>query len=146
MHRDRYVGTKQGASVSSSGATPFQDFDAFTNPDLSKPGGSCLVTQSWPTLCNHMDFSPPGSFVHEIFQARILEWVAISYSRGSSQPRDQTCNCGVSCIGRQILYHWATWKFPQTWKEVLNRHNQLNHWPPVIKFNFSSLSFLIVRG
>ena len=39
------------------------------------------------------------------FQARILEWVATPFSRGSSHPRDQTC---VSCIGRQVLYHWAT--------------------------------------
>ena len=52
-----------------------------------------------------MDCSPPGSSVHGIFQARILECVAISFSRGSSQPRDQTC---VSQIGRPILYHWAT--------------------------------------
>ena len=47
-----------------------------------------LVAQLCPTLCDHMDCSPPGSFVHEIFQARILEWVAISFSKGSSQPRD----------------------------------------------------------
>ena len=45
------------------------------------------------------------SSVHGISQARTLEWVAISFSRGSSWPRDETC---VSCIGRQILYHWAT--------------------------------------
>ena len=56
-----------------------------------------------------MDYSLPGSSVHEISQARILEWVPISYSRGSPQPRDQTC---VSCIGRQILYHWATREAP----------------------------------
>ena len=49
-----------------------------------------------------MDCSPPGSTVHGISQARILEWVAISYSRGYSQPRDQT---RVSCIGRQILVY-----------------------------------------
>jgi len=52
-----------------------------------------------------MDCSPLGSSVHGICQARILEWVANSFSRGSSQPRDWT---HVSCIGRQILYHWAT--------------------------------------
>ena len=46
--------------------------------------------QSSPTLCNPMDYSPPGSSVHGIFQARILEWVAISFSRRSSQPRHQT--------------------------------------------------------
>ena len=61
-----------------------------------------LVTQSCPTLCKPMDCSLPGSSVHGISQAKILKWVAISFSRGSSQPRDQT---HISCIGRQILYH-----------------------------------------
>ena len=54
------------------------------------------------TLCHLMDCSPPGSSVHGILQARILEWVAISSSRGSFQPQDQT---HVSCIGKQVLYH-----------------------------------------
>ena len=48
------------------------------------------VAQSCPTLCDPMDCSLPGSSVHGIFQARILEWAAISFSRGSSQPRDRT--------------------------------------------------------
>ena len=48
-----------------------------------------------------------GSSVHGIFQARILEWVVIFSSRGSSQPKDQI---HVSCIDTQILYHWATWE------------------------------------
>ena len=60
----------------------------------------CEVTQSCPTLCNPVDCSPPGSSVHGILQARILEWVAISFSRGSSQPRDQT---QVSRIGGRRL-------------------------------------------
>ena len=47
-----------------------------------------LVTQPCPTLCDPMNCSPPGSSVHGIFQATILEWVAISFSRGSSWPRD----------------------------------------------------------
>ena len=59
------------------------------------------------TLCSPVDCSSPGSSAHGIFQARILEWVAISSSRGSSWPRDRTL---VSWIGRQILYHLATWK------------------------------------
>ena len=68
----------------------------------------CLVAKSCPTLCNPMDCSPPGSTVHGILQARLPEWVVISSSRASSQPRDQT---HISCIGRWILfYHWATWK------------------------------------
>ena len=66
---------------------------------------SCLVAKSCPTLRDPMDCSPSGSSVHEILQARILEWVAISFSRGSSQPRDWT---HISCIGKWILYHWAT--------------------------------------
>ena len=69
-----------------------------------------LVAQSCLTLCGPMDCSLPGSSVHRIFQAKILEWVAISYSRGSSQPRDQTRISCVSCISRQILYCCATWE------------------------------------
>ena len=62
----------------------------------------CVVTKSCLTLCDPMDCSPTGSFVYGILQARIQEQVDISFSRGSSQPRDQTC---ISCIGRGILYH-----------------------------------------
>ena len=69
-----------------------------------------LCVQSCLILCDPMDSSLPGSSVYEIFQARILEQVAISYSRGSSWPRDRTIISHSSCIGRQILYHWATWE------------------------------------
>ena len=58
-----------------------------------------------PTLWDPMDCSPPGSSVHRILQARLLEWVAISFSRGSSQPRDQTHISCVFCTGERILYH-----------------------------------------
>ena len=51
----------------------------------------CLVTQSCPTLCNPMGYSPPDSSVHGVLQARILEWVAMPSSRGSSWPKDRTC-------------------------------------------------------
>ena len=64
-----------------------------------------LVTWSCLTLCNPMDCSHPGSSVHGIFQARILEWVAISFSRGSFQPRDQT---RVSRIAGRFFTIWAT--------------------------------------
>ena len=50
----------------------------------------CSVVQSWPTLCDPMECSPPGASVHGIVQARILEWVTMSSSRGSSQPGDRT--------------------------------------------------------
>ena len=58
-----------------------------------------------PTLLNPMDYSLPGSSVHGIYQARTLEWVAISFSRGSSWPRDQT---QVSCIASRRFTIWAT--------------------------------------
>ena len=60
----------------------------------------CLVARSSLTLCNPMDCSPPGFSVHGIHRARILEWVAISFSRVFSQPRDQTC---VSCIAGEFF-------------------------------------------
>ena len=66
--------------------------------------GMCVcsvVSKSLP----RMDRSPPGSSVHGIFQARILKWVAISFSRWPSRPKDWT---HVSSIGRQIPYHWTT--------------------------------------
>ena len=62
--------------------------------------------------------SPPGSCVHEIFQGRILEWVAISLSRGSSQPRDQT---QVSRTAGRFFTDWAT-------REALNRHYHISIW------------------
>ena len=63
------------------------------------------VTQSCPTLCDPMDCSLPGFSIHGILQARILEWVTISFSRGSSQPRDRT---RVSHIGGRCFNLWAT--------------------------------------
>ena len=62
------------------------------------------VAQSCPTLCDPVDCSPPGSSVHVILQARILEWVAISISKESSQPRDQTHISCISCILKRVLY------------------------------------------
>ena len=77
-----------------------------------------LVAQSCPTLCDPMDCSPPGSSLHEIFQARILKWVAISFSRGSSQPRDQTW---VSCTAGRFFTDWAT-------REDIVSDNRLLSW------------------
>ena len=59
--------------------------------------------QLCPTLCDSMDGSPPGSSVHGILQARIPEWAAISFSRGSSQPRDQTCISWGSCFADRFF-------------------------------------------
>ena len=77
------------------------------------------VSQLCPTLCNPMDYSPPGSSTPGIFQTRILEWVAISFSRGSSWPRDQTL---VSHIAGRLLTIWTTKGIPlvkcKTWSQV----------------------------
>ena len=74
---------------------------------LVSPVSACVLSQfqSCPTLCDPMDYSLPGSSVHEILQARILEWVAMASFRGSSQPRDRTCVSYVSFKGGQALYH-----------------------------------------
>ena len=80
---------------------------------------TCSVAQSYPTLCDPMDCNLLGSSVHGIFQARILEWVAISFSRQSSQPRGWTHVFCISYIGRLIPYNCTTSKgfysllFPQ---------------------------------
>ena len=70
----------------------------------------CSVTQSYLILCNPMDCSPPVSFSHGILQARILEWVATSYSRRSSWPRDWTQVSCVSCTAGRFFSTSATWK------------------------------------
>ena len=67
----------------------------------------CVCAQWCPTLCDPVDCepSPLGSSVHGILQARILQWVAIFFSRESSRPRDQTHISYISCTGSWILYH-----------------------------------------
>ena len=66
-----------------------------------------ITRQSYPTLCYPMDYT-----VHGILQARILEWVAFPFSRGSSQPRDQT---QVSCISGRLFTSWATREAQEHW-------------------------------
>ena len=77
----------------------------FLGTDLLLPCMCVLVTQSCLTLHELMGYSPPGSSVHGIFQARIPEWVAIPFSRGSSQPRDRTL---FSFIAGGFFTIWAT--------------------------------------
>ena len=69
------------------------------------PTGEKLVVQSCPTLCNPIDCSLPGSSVHGILQATILEWVPMPFSRGSSQSRDWT---QVSCTAGGFFTLWVT--------------------------------------
>ena len=68
--------------------------------NFKKPYVKVKVAQSCLTLCDPKDYT-----AHGILQARILEWVAISTFRGSSQPRDRTHISYVSCTGKQVLYH-----------------------------------------
>ena len=85
-----------------------------------------LVTQSCLTLCDPMDCSPPGSFVHGILQARMLKWVAISFSRGSSWPRGWT---QVSCIAGRLFTDWATRELFY-WKKLIfnSKPSTSNRW------------------
>ena len=68
----------------------------------------CSVNQLHPTVCDPTDCSLPDSSVHGIYSPRILKKVAIFSFRESFQCMDQTC---ISCIGRNTLYHWATWDY-----------------------------------
>ena len=70
----------------------------------------CSVTSGVSNWMWPLDCSPPGSSVHGILQARILEWVAMLSSRGSSRPRNQTHISGISCIAGGFFTHWITWE------------------------------------
>ena len=80
------------------------------------------VAKSCPTLCNPMVCSLPGSSVHGIFQAKILEWAAISSSRGSSWSRDWTC---IFCIVGGFFTLWTNW-------EALNQNSIYIYWGGVV--------------
>ena len=100
----------------------------------------CVCAQWRRTPCNPINCSPPSSPVHGIFQTRILEWIAISSSRGPSRPKDQARVSCISCIGRRILYPLSQPGKPiypdpfpqvrttdQSWgMEVLKKKNQEN--------------------
>ena len=100
----------------------------------------CACVFSHLFLWDPVNYSPPGFSVHEISQARILEWVAISYSRGSSWPRVEICVFCISFIGRRILNSWVTWEaleqfvptiFFRLWKKgsfVFEFSNILSFW------------------
>ena len=81
-------------------------FDLTPGVSLCVP--QVLVTQSCPTLCSPLECSLPGSFVHGILQARILEWVTIPFSRGSSLCRDRSL-----CTAGRFFTVWATREAPR---------------------------------
>ena len=78
---------------------------------------SMLVAQLCLTLCDPMDCSPPGSSVHGIFQARILEWVASSFSRASSQPKDKTWISLSPALASWFFTISTTWKAQKNVKD-----------------------------
>ena len=90
-----------------------------------------------PALCNSMDCSSPGSFVHGILQARILEWVAMPSSRGSSRTRDQTRISCVSCIAGRFFSQSATWEAPSCLQLLLNKTSFLGEVGTTIKSWFA---------
>ena len=109
-HRISQARILSGLSCPSPGIFPTQGLDlhllhwqvdSLTMNHPGSPETTCVHAQSCLTLCESMNVACQGSSVHGIFQARILEWLAIFSSRGSSQPRDRT---HVSCTGRWILY------------------------------------------
>ena len=89
------------------------------------------VAQLCPTLCDPVDCSPPGSSVHGILQARVLEWVAISFSRGSFQPRDwtQVSRIAGRCFNLKCLFLPPSFPFCIGWKEGI-MHNPFALLPP----------------
>ena len=99
-------------------------------------------------FCDSMDCSPLGSSVRGISQARIREWVAISFFGGSSWTRDPT---GVSCIRRQILYLWATRETPWTY-DILFIHSSIDgrlgclHFCPIVNNTAVNMSILQICG
>ena len=83
MDRGAWQATVHGVTKRQTQLSDFHFQDS-----LSKANSESEVAQSCPTLCDPVDCSLPGSSVHGIFQAIVLEWIAISFSRESSQPRD----------------------------------------------------------
>ena len=98
LHNDRFTGSTDWVP----GTSLIQRKRQESSHTLA--GTHAKQLQLCPTLCNPTDGSPPGSSVRGILQARILEWVAMPSSRGSSQPRDWTHVSYVSCTGRWVLY------------------------------------------
>ena len=103
----------QNLKTSETGMLGSSDYISLTSP-LNTCVCVCMHAQSCPTLCELIDCSLPGFSVHGIIPARILEWVTISSSGGSSQPRDQTCSS--PCV--LWLLHWQEDSLPRATREA----------------------------
>ena len=101
--------------------------------DLPESDVKALAAQSGPTLCDPVDCSPPGSSVHGILQARVLEWVAIPFSRGSSWARDWTLASHI--VGRPVTL-WTTWEAQLSF---LFAHNRTPVRPSLLSLHASPL-------
>ena len=98
----------------------------------------CLVTKCVQLFCDPIDYGLPGPSVHGISEARILEWVAISLSRGSSRRRDQT---HISYIGMWIVYQWDT-------REVHNERlfSHKNEWNNTVCGSCMGLEMIVLSN
>ena len=95
----RDLAKRQSSSVEAGSLTPSEGlpWSPRHTQETVRPARCCRsAAQPCPTVCDPVGCSPPGSSVHGILQARRLEWVAISFSRGSSRPRDRTCISGIA--------------------------------------------------
>ena len=106
------------------------------------------VVQSCPTLCDPMDCSPPGSSVHGISQARILEWVAISFSRGPpilgiqpGSPALRADSLLLSCWGRQFMAHISSVQFSSVAQWCPTLHNLMDHSTPGLPVHYQLPEF-----
>ena len=118
------------ARVLEWGAIALSEHSLLSGSKFSLYSHRCARVLICVRLCNSMDCSPPGSSVHGISQARTLEWFAMLSSRGSSQPRDQTCVSYVSCIGRWVLYHKCHLGSPIAWLLPCIRSLHYTNWRP----------------
>ena len=119
---DGHLPSLSSCRLSSAHVRPGVSFSSDKKTSPIRLGPPCVCVSVWLGVCvsikslsrvqlyDPMGYSLPGSSVHGILQARILKWVAIPLSRGSSQPRDQTHVSYVSCTGRWILYHCTSWE------------------------------------
>ena len=125
-------GQRSQAGCSPWGSKSVEYTEQLNNNKIYSQSHSVLCSaqslQSRPTLCNRMDQSPPGSSVHGILQARILEWVAMLSSRGSSQSRDRIHISCVTCFAGRFFTteppgktsHTANWWLSTLWFKMFN--------------------------